>query len=860
MLSDTLRLGAFVAISQDRYYILYISYFCVLNLKSVNVSSKKPIAFFLFLFSFSFVFSQPQDDTPRPAIGKIKGVIQDYKSKLPVEFSTIALYRKKDSTLITGTVADSKGAFEISALEFRRYYMKINFIGYKLLTIDTLMIRPNRIEINMGTILLHTSSEQLDEVEVSTAKSSMTLGIDRKIFNVEKSIVSDGGSAADVLKNIPSVSVDIDGNVSLRGSQNVTVLVDGRPSSITGTNKAQILQQLPASSIESIELITNPSAKYDPDGMSGIINIVLKKNKLVGLNGGVSVSVGTFDKYSGSANISYRNSKLNVFSNYGFRDNTRTGSGWSNRQNILADTSYYLNSESDSRQRNISHNAKAGIDFYLDSKNTLGFSVLGNTGTEKSTATSFYTEANNTNETQASYYRDEKSGESPASIDYNMNFRRTFPKPKQELTFDATYSNSSNTSITDYSEREYTGKYAVKNNFPFQQNTTTKSVNGVTNLQLDYTQPLKKQMKIEAGAKTIMRNINSKFVSRTYNYTLDEFLFDTKINNNFQYKENIYAAYATFQGMIKKLGYQVGVRAEQANTSSYLVTTGEQFQNNYFNFFPSVHLSDKFNKVNELQLSYSRRINRPNTRSLNPFKDMSDPYNVRMGNPYLKPEYINSYELSYMKYWEKAVLTSSIYYRKTEGVISRIKTIGDSTVSYTTMVNLTSSSSYGFELIAKNDWTKWWNTTASVNLFETVIDGSNVDADLQNNNFSYELKLISNMKLLKNMDVQFTANYSGPSVTPQGHVREIFTMDFGVKKEIFRNASLSLNISDLTNTRKMYMESSGINFEQTMMRSRESRVATLTFAYRFGKASDKQKPRQKKPDANEMDSGGDMGM
>ncbi len=822
---------------------------------------KKTIAFFLFLFFSSFVFSQPHDDVPRPAIGKIKGTVLDNKSKIPVEFSTIALFRKKDSVLVNGTVADSKGAFEIPSLEFGRYYMKINFIGYKVLVIDTLMIRPKHTEINMGSILLHNNSEQLNEVEVTTEKSTMTLGIDRKIFNVEKSIVSDGGSASDVLKNIPSVSVDIDGNVSLRGSQNVTVLVDGRPSSITASNKAQILQQIPASSIESIELITNPSAKYDPDGMSGIINIVLKKNKLVGLNGSVSVSVGTFDKYSGSANISYRNKKMNVFANYGYRDNTRTGGGWSNRQNIFSDTSYYLNSETSSLNRNTSNNAKAGIDFYLDDKNTLGFSLMVNSGTEKGTSTTYYNEANKNSETAATYYRDEKSGDEPKSIDYNVNYRRTFEKPKQELSFDATFSNSSGNSVSDYSERDYTGKYGVKNNFPFHQTTTTKSLNGVTNIQLDYSQPLKKQMKIEAGAKTTMRNIDSKFISQSYDYTINDFLFDTKLNNDFQYKENIYAGYATFQGQIKKFGYQLGLRAEQANTASHLVTTGESFENNYFNFFPSVHLSYKINKSQELQLSYSRRINRPGMRSLNPFKDVSDPYNIRVGNPFLKPEYINSYELSYMKYWDKAVLTGSVYYRRTDGVISRIKTIGDSTLSYITFQNLTSSSSYGFELIAKNDLTKWWNTTASINLFETVIDGSNVDADLQNNNFSYELKLISNMKFLKNMDVQLTANYSGPSVTAQGHVREVFSMDFGIKKEIFRNASLSLNISDLTNSRRMYWESSGSNFEQTMMRRRESRVATLTFSYRFGKAADKQKLRQRR-DGNDMDNGGggDMGM
>ncbi len=827
----------------------------------MNAFFKKIIFLLLFICSSIFVYSQPRGDESRPAIGKIKGTIVDFKSKIPVEFSTIALYRKKDSSLVTGTVANNKGTFELASLEFGRYYMKINFIGYKQLIIDTLMIRFKQPEVNLGTLSLHSSSEQLNEVEVATEKSSMTLGIDRKIFNVEKSIVTDGGSATDVLKNIPSVSVDIDGNVSLRGSQNVTVLVDGRPSSITGTNKAQILQQIPASSIESIELITNPSAKYDPDGMSGIINIVLKKNKLVGLNGSVSVSVGTFDKYSGAANISYRNSKLNVFANYGYRDNSRTGSGWSNRQNILPDTTFFLNSESSSLNRNITNNAKAGIDFFLDTKNTLGFSLMLSNGLEKGNASSFYSELNDSSRTTASFYRDELSGDTPKNIDYNVNYRRTFTKPKQELTFDATYSNASGNSLSDYLERDYTGKYEIKNNYPYRQSTSNKYTSGVTNIQMDYTQPLKKQMKLEAGAKTLIRKTDTKFVSQTYDYTSEDFLYDTHLNNDFLYNENIYAAYATFSGVIKGFGYQLGLRAEQANTESHLITTGEKFQMNYSNFFPSMHFTQKMKHDQEIQLSYSRRINRPNPHTLNPFRENSDPYNVRYGNPYLEPEYIFAHELNYLKYFKKATLSATVYYRKTNGIIQRIKTIGDSTSSYITFVNLNSSKSYGVEAIIKNDITKWWNTMLSLNGFKTVIDGSNVDGDLQNDNYSFMIKLLSNMRVWKNMDIQFTLNYNGPQVTPQGTTKAVFAMDIGFKKDIFRNASLSLNLTDITNSRKMAWEASGDNFYQSMERRRESRVATLTFTYRFGSAADKQKSRQRKSDSNDMDNGGgDMGM
>lgn len=811
------------------------------------------------------VFSQnrqfPQGENA-PAIGKIKGVITDNKTKLPVEFATVALFKLKDSSLVTGVVAGTKGDFQLSELPFGRYFMKINFIGYKQLVIDTIAIRPKTVEVDLGSIKLKDNTELLGEVEVAIEKSTLQLGIDRKVFNVEKSIVSEGGSATDVLQSIPSVSVDIDGNISMRGSGNVTVLIDGKPSSITGSSRAAILQQIPASSIESIELITNPSAKYDPDGMSGIINIITKKNKLNGFNGSVTIGVGTGDKYNAGATISYRNSKVNVYANYGFRSNNRTGSGSTLRQNILSDTTFFLRQNSSSLNKSISHNAKAGVDFYLNDKNTIGASVTYNGGSENSNEVVNFFEADNKDATAASYSRNNIKGEVPVSLDYNLNYRKTYAKLKQELVFDATYSDGTSDAIERYAERDYTGKYASKNTTPFKQNTETKSKNNILSAQVDYVQPLKNNMKWDLGAKTTLRTIGSDFVSDKFDYSSDVFVSDTNLTNNFIYTENIYAAYMTFSGGIKKFGYQLGLRAEEANTLSNLVTTGEKYPNNYFNLFPSVHLAQKLSKEQEFQLSYSRRINRPNTKSLNPFKDYSDPYNIRFGNPYLNPEYVNSYELAYLKYFPKGVLSATAYFRQTDGVMQRYKILGDSTVSYNTFINLDKSQSYGLELIIKSDITKWWNVTFSANGFETKIDGSNVQGDLQNENLSYIVKLLSNMHIWKNMDIQFTANYNGPTATLQGEVKSVFSMDLGLKKEIFKNATLSLNVTDLTDARKMQIiGNNDPSFYLEMNRKRESRVATLTFSYRFGKMSDKKSRLDRPNNGGGMDGGGgDMGM
>jgi len=825
----------------------------------------KKAVFFIYLVSFSgFAFSQNKQfpgGENVPAIGKIKGIIIDEKNKQAVEFATVALFKLKDSTLAGGMVAGSKGDFLLSEIPFGRYFLKINFIGYKQLIIDTIAIRPKQTELDLGQIKLKASAEQLGEVEVTSEKSTLQLGIDRKIFNVEKSIVSEGGSASDVLQSIPSVSVDIDGNISMRGSGNVTVLIDGKPSGLTGSSRAAILQQIPASSIESIELITNPSAKYDPDGMSGIINVITKKNKLNGFNGSVSVGVGTRDKYNASAAISYRNSKVNVYANYGFRSNNRTGSGSTLRQNFLSDTTFFLRQNSSSLNKSISHNVKGGVDFYLNDKNTIGLSVLYNMGLESSNEMANYLESDNNDITSAGYSRDIETSDTPTNIDYNLNYRKTFTKPKQEFAVDVSYSDAKGTKNEKYTERNYILKYEPKNTSPFKQKTENVSLNNIITVQVDYVQPLKNQMKWEIGGKTTMRNIGSNFTSNVYDYTYNDFILDTNTSNNFVYTENIYAAYSTFSGTIKKFGYQLGLRAEQANTTSNLITTEEEFINNYFKLFPSVHLSQKLKKEQELQLSYSRRINRPNSRNLNPFKDFSDPYNIRYGNPYLRPEYINSYELSYMKYFKKGVLTTTAYFRQTDGVIQRYKIISDSTISYITFINLDKSQSYGLELIIKADITKWWNVTFSANGFQTKIDGG-AQADLQNENLSYIVKVLSNMRVWKNMDIQFTTNYMGPTATLQGEVKQMFWMDIGFKKEIFKNASLSLNITDITDTRIFQIVGNNDPvFYQEMNRKRESRVATLTFSYRFGKMSETRKSRPDRQNNGGFDGGGgDMGM
>jgi len=828
----------------------------------------KNIFSFLLICYCCISFSQEKTGPPSaknpddmPKIGKIKGEVIDKSKNLPVEFATISLFTKKDTAIIGGTIADDKGAFVIQDLPFGRYFIKVNFIGYKEKIIDSVFIRPNNTEVNLGKILLAENSEILNTVEVSAEKGNMQIGIDRKVFNVDKSIVSQGGNANDVLQQIPSVNVDMDGNVSLRGSGNVTVLIDGKPSSITGSSRQAILQQIPASSIESIEVITNPSAKYDPDGMAGIINIVMKKNKLTGFNAGIVIGVGTRDKYNASANASYRTKKINIYANYGYRLDNRFGNGYSIRKNLLADTTFTLKETSSSNKRNISHNIKTGLEYYINDKNTIGASVLYNTGNEYSPQKLLFEEFDENNLFVGGYSRDVTDNGSSGNIDYSIDYRKQFSKPKQELVFTGTLSDSKGKKISNYNQYNYLLIYAPLGNSPLNQLIETTDKNKITVIQLDYTNPFKNQSKLETGLKTTLRTIDNDFYSQSFNYSENILKDDSLLNNHFIYNEQVYAAYTTYAGKFKGIGFQIGARAEQTLTESKLITTNEKYNRNYFSFFPSAHFSYKLKKEQELQLSYSRRINRPGIRSLNPFKDYTNPYNIHYGNPFLKPEYIDAYEFNYMKYFKKSVFTSSIYYRQTNDVMMRYKIIGDSTISYVTHINLNTSTSYGVEVIVKADILKWWNITASANIFRNVINAKNVEADLQNENFSYNAKLISNTRVWKNMDIQLAANYTGPWATAQGIAIPTFVIDMGIKKEIFKNATLSINVNDITDARRFGINSNVDNFEFEMSRKRESRVLMATFSYNFGTLSDSNNPKKGRG-RNENMGGGmeDMGM
>jgi len=816
-----------------------------------NIKVKFALLFSIMIFTTSILFAQENGNGNKGAygggnggLGSLKGVVVNSTSMKPLEYAYVVLYKVLDSTLVNGAISDSTGKFKIEKVPFGKYYIAVNLIGHKQQKVSGVFIGPKNPDKTLDTIKLDATSNALDVFEVKDKKQDVEYTLDKKVINVEKNLVSAGGTAVDVMQSIPSVTVDIDGNLSMKGSSNITVLVDGKPSGLTGASRSAVLEQIPASSIESIEIISNPSAKYDPDGMSGIINIILKKKKERGYHGIFTLNAGTGDKYNGSVSLNYSKNKFNLYSSYDFRSNHSKGWGQMDRMTILDDTSSYLYNKSTSSRKGLSQNIKLGTDFYMNEKNS--FTLSGIYGFSDDTHSDFTTSRLlDFNQILTSYY--ENSGSEPGkeqSFDYALDYKHTFKHKGEYLTADATYSTSKETEDQDQSVQYYLTDLVTPFNLPVVQHSTSDNKNNVITLQADYSLPISKKSKFEAGAKSIIRSIDNDYIFQNFIDTLQEFVNDTNYSNRFIYDEQIHAAYATYSNTIGAFEFQAGLRAEQALTRSTQKTQNTEFSKNYFSIFPTLHLNLNLKNDNSLQLSYSRRVNRPNYYMLNPFREQFSPGIFHSGNPYLTPEYIDSYELGHMKYWETTSLNSSIFYKQINDAIQRFTTIDSNGIQTMTQKNISTGTSYGLEFVISQEFTKWWKANGTFSYFKTVMKGTQDGADLTNSNYSWTAKLNSTMTVLKNLDIQLTGNYRAPMVTIQGSMKANYFADIAMKKEIFKNASLTLRLSDIFKTQKMEMESSGSNFTLHNIRQRQSRVLYLGFTYKINgglKGKDKKK-------------------
>jgi outer membrane receptor protein involved in Fe transport len=813
------------------------------------------IILFLVLFvSFGCLYGQDKKRN-NSSKGILKGKVVDKESSSPLESATVQIMKMRDSSMVTGAETDKKGEFNLE-VPYGNYKLKISYISYSTVIISGVVINAQNTIHDAGTVMLNANMTSTEVIEVTAEENFMETTPEKKIFNVGKSLVTQGGTATDVLKNIPSVTVDADGNVSLRGSTNVKFLVDGKPSGLIGSDPTNSLQQISANSIDRIEVIDNPSAKYDPDGMSGIINLVMKKTEETGYNANISLNTGTKDKYNPSFSFNYKSKVFNLYGSYNFRLFNMDGNSVSFRQNIFGDSIFYF-SQNSSQHNNMKGNmGNLGFDYNIDNKNTLSLSGTYNNRGRSENQNLFFKNLDASGNLTSQYARNNYEDHSGNGVDLTLTYDHKFNRPKENLSAALYFSNSKDNETLNINQQDYTINGGILNN-PMLQNTYTNGKYNVLTFQADYYHPLgdvKKDSRFELGYKGSLRNISSDFRSETYDYAQQSFINDAFLRNNFEYKEQIHSLYGLYAGSIKDFKYQFGLRLEEALTTSDLITSNQSLDNNYFSAFPSFFISQKFLNSNELQFNYSRRINRPNLHMLNPFIDYSDPYNLRQGNPNLKPEYVNSFQLGYIKYTDFATITSSIFYKQINDMMTRLTTVSPDGVSLTTFENLNNAKSYGLEFTTNSHPFKWWDFNANFTYFRTMINGDDPNAALNNDNYSYTAKLISNFNLFDFLDFQLTYNYQGPTVLAQGRMDPSQSFDIAIKKDILnKKGSIGFRVSDLFNQLKYSSETSGPGFVQDMTRTRDSRIAFLTFSYRFGTDGNnqpKKKGKQKDDEEN----------
>ncbi len=795
---------------------------------------------------------------------QITGKVIDASTKQGMEFANISLRKTGSKEFIKGTVSDQLGTFRLDGVSNGNYVVAVSVVGYatfeKELTIGT-----GQKTINLRNILLKEDTQLLNEVQVVGQRSQMKFEIDRKVFNVDQSLATAGGSASDVLGNIPSVQVDPEGEVSLRGNSSVTVWINGKESGLSADNRAQILEQLPAESIERVEVITNPSAKYNPEGTAGIINIVLKKNRKAGYYGSLQAGVDTRGGYNAAGNVNFSSGKFESFVNVGTRVRKSEGEGYTNRQNLddNGNPVSYLNqlrNDEDTRKPVI---ARMGTTYHATDKDHFSFSGFGLLGRGDETDWLNYT--SNIPGSFTSSLRTSAEKRKMNIGNFEIGYKRDFSE-KSNLDLSASYNlvnitpESSFLQVSNYAGGTSTSSYQ------FQENVMKPRK---WEFQADYVTEFGEQNKIEAGYKGDFLTSKSK-VSTYSGISEGNAAFNEGLYNNFTYDQNVNALYATYSKRINRFGIQLGLRGEHTRTNTNSLgynqseTDHPAYKDDYFSFYPSAFLSYQLPSNNELQLNYTRRVSRPWGGQLNPFVNLTDSTNISYGNPLLLPQYSNSLELNYIKNWENHTLSASLYYRNTDNVIQRIS-YRDGDIMKSTFENIAKTQSAGTELILKNNLFRMIDLTSTLNFYYNKLDGFSYlpagattpvvgEAD---EDFSWSARIIANVMLPWGVSLQATGDYNSRELVAQGYRKANHAIDLGLRKSFLdRKLSLTINTRDLLNSRKRETITSGSGFSQESVFARSGRTVGFTLTYNFGNMNG----GSKRPDRQQQQNNGDGGM
>ncbi len=739
------------------------------------------------LLSISVLAESPEKD------GIVKGKIYDGKSKVPVEYATVAIYNSNDDSVVTGTISDEHGNFKIRGLKEGKFYIVVSFLGYENKRYDDIVVDGGRDMIDLGDITLGSANQSLEEVEVVAQRQSVEFHIDKKVVSVGEQMTSASLSAVEVLENVPSIKVDIEGNVSLRGSTGITVLIDGKP---TVLDASDVLRQTPASTIQNIEIITNPSAKYQPDGTGGIINIITKKNRTPGLQGLINLKGGNFDMYGADFLLNWRKEKVNFTLGADYNNRPRTGTQYTRRETESENGRTIIEADGDSEGKFYGGGVRAGLDWDITKRDIFSINArVGSFNMQRTSDLDYFEQIPNRVD---QYYRSiNDSHRKGMYYSITGNYTHKFAQKGHEIAAQLNY--------RGHDGDEYSENYRSQNNAIVDGTRTTEV--GPSNrweIRLDYSKPLGENDLFEAGFQG--RIGLSDDTTKVFNWDVEQgrFVENSDLQNMTALDRNIYGFYSTYKGNLNKFGYQLGIRAEYTGRTTDFdywykespdapetIPVSETFEIDRWDFFPTVHVSYQLPEENQIMASYSRRIDRPRGWYLEPFITWVDQYNLRSGNPDLAPEFIDAFELGYLKEWKKISLSLEGYYRVTNDKIQGIQMPYDDNgeIWLRTYENIGKDFSLGVETMLNMTLTKWWDINVMGNLYDYRIENY-YDKSLNRSSFNWSTRVNNSIALKKNIKLQIDGTYDSPTATAQGENKSNYYMNAAVRMD-FMDRKLS---------------------------------------------------------------------
>ena len=784
------------------------------------------------LFVFTAQAQRPQGGQAQKEV-TITGKVIDEETKEPLEYATIAFFSKKMNKIITGGITDIKGVFSIP-VSTGMYDVRIEYIGFKTQTIEGKRITKDE---NIGDFSLILDAEALGAVEVIAERTTVEIRLDKKIYNVGKDLTVSGGTVSDVLDNVPSVSVDVEGNVALRGNDNVQILINGKPSGLVGLNSTDALRQLPAESIEKVEVITSPSARYESEGTAGIINIILRRSKLQGLNGAITLNAGHPTSYGISGNLNYRTGDLNIFNTTGYRYSDSPGSGLSLTEYL--NTGTFVDEFRETERIRKGYNTNFGVEWYINDSASLTTSVV-------------YRDSNNESNTLNEIFQYDSdrvlTGESTRldpefqdnkTIQYSTNFTKNFEN-SGKFSVEFQYEDTNEDEISDI----------IADNINSEIVTTLNDQQRLL-LQSDFVLPIGENTQFELGYRGSFKDNVTDYTVELLNTDTDEFEINTNLSNILNFKEDINAVYTQYGTKFNKFSFLLGLRLENTRITIDQPTSGDYITKNYTGLFPTVNLNYELSEKENLTLGYSRRLRRPRSRFINPFPSRSSVTSIFTGNPDLDPTYSGTFDLGYINRFGKFVLSTSIYHSHSTNTWNFISFDTGETATVNgqevpviqrSPINLATNDRFGYEFNLTYSPSREWRINGDFNFFKSINKGDFNGINFDNENVSYRARLSNKYTLPGKIDWQTTLSYRGPNETAQSKSKGILFTNMAFSKDVFKDkGSLSVRVSDLFNTGKRQSDTFTDTYNSYSEFRWRQRSFNLSFTYRFNQKKKRQR-------------------